>query len=172
MTHILSALSLITLGIVVFYSILFFLARNKINRIIFFVGKHSLLLSFVIATAGVFGSLIYSEVFGYLPCKLCWIQRIFLYPQAIIFFLAIWKKDYRVWFYTLPLSVMGGLVAVYHAYTQVAGGSFLPCTSEGGACSKVFFVEYGFITIPAMAAVTFLMLIVLAFHAKYYSSHQ
>lgn len=154
------------------YTLIFLVARNKISNTTLFIGKHSLLFALVISVAGVVGSIMFSEVLHFQPCKLCWVQRIFLFPQAILFFLAIWRKDYKIWFYTLPLSIIGGLVAIYHAYTQIWGGSLLPCTAEGGACSKVFFVEYGFITIPAMSAIAFLMLVFLALHSKYYSTQQ
>lgn len=169
-TNIMALLSLLVLIALAVYLIFFLFARKNIENTIRWIGKHSLLLSFLVSIAGVIGSLIYSEFFHYQPCVLCWVQRIFLYPQAVIFFLAVWIKDYKVWFYSIPLSVLGGIIALYHAYTQIGGVSLTPCTSVGGACSKVFVLEYGFITIPSMAAIAFLTLIFLALHMKYYSS--
>lgn len=120
--------------------------------------RYGLEAGFAVALLSVAGSLAYSNVVGFPPCELCWIQRIFIYPQAVIFGIGLWKRDRGAALYGLVLSVLGGLVALYHSYTQLGGGSFLPCTAEGGDCARVYFVEWGFITIPTMSFAAFLML--------------
>src|SRR3989338_9201466 len=86
----------------------------KRSELLNFFAKHVLVFSFIVALAATLGSLFYSEIAGYEPCKLCWFQRIFMYPQTIIFGLAWLKKDYGIVLYGLVLSSMGALIAGYH----------------------------------------------------------
>lgn len=120
------------------------------------------LFGFVVVLGAVFGSLFYSEVAGFTPCLLCWWQRVLLYPQLILFGFGLWRKDKHIWDYSLVLSVMGALIALYNTYLQFGGSSFLPCPATGPSCAARYFLEYGYITIPTMSLTTFLLLIVLA----------
>ena len=114
------------------------------------------------ATISVLVSLTYADIIGFEPCKLCWVQRIFLYPQAIILGLALWKKTKDAGIYCLYLSVIGGLIALYHFYGQSFNPSALPaCDAVGGvSCAVRFFVEFGYITIPMMSLTAFSLIIV------------
>src|SRR6185437_5155517 len=67
--------------------------RGAGKKIAEFFGERALLLSFIVALASVGGSLFFSDVAGFQPCLLCWWQRIFLYPQAVILLIALIKKD-------------------------------------------------------------------------------
>src|SRR3989344_6394625 len=78
-----------------------------------FFQKYSLWLALLLTLASIAMSLVYSEYFGIVPCGLCWLQRVFLYPQAILFALAIWKKDTGVALYSIALSLFGAAVALY-----------------------------------------------------------
>lgn len=128
-----------------------------------FISKWASHLSLLVAALGISGSLLYSNIVGFEPCELCWWQRIFLFPQAVIFLIAIIKKDMKAFWYAVPLSVLGGIVALYHTYIQLGGGnSILPCTSTGGACAKVYVLEQGYITIPTMALTVFLYILLFA----------
>src|SRR5579859_2546202 len=53
-----------------------------------FFGERAVFFSFLVALAGVGGSLFYADIAGFQPCLLCWWQRIFLYPQAILLLIA------------------------------------------------------------------------------------
>ena len=44
------------------------------------ISAHGLLFAFVVVATATLGSLFYSEIAGFEPCKLCWFQRIFMYP--------------------------------------------------------------------------------------------
>lgn len=106
-----------------------------------------------IATAG---SLYFSEVLKLIPCDLCWFQRIFMYPLVIILGIAVVRKDYFIYRYVLPLSMIGGLVSLYHyliqkvpIFTENAKAcSIVPCTGE-------YINWLGFITIPFLALTAF-----------------
>lgn len=121
---------------------------------------------FIFAFVALAGSLIYSNIVGFPPCDLCWVQRIFIYPQVAIAFVSAWRKEKLAVYYALPLSVLGTIVALYHSYVLWGGGSILPCTAAGGACSKVYVMEYGYVTIPVMALTTFIYLLTVSYIYK------
>src|SRR5437868_7929611 len=70
----------------------------------------------LVATAG---SLFYSEYAKFIPCRLCWFQRIGMYPLVAILLIAAIRKDVRGGaLYALPLPILGSLVATYHIYIE------------------------------------------------------
>lgn len=129
-----------------------------------FIKKNLLQLTLVVATFATIGSLIFSEVLKFPPCVLCWYQRIFMYPLVIILAVGIWKKDKNLPFFVLPLSVIGGGVALYHnlLYYKIIPEATIPCTL-GISCTVKQIEWFGFVTIPflsllAFASITILML--------------
>jgi len=136
-------------------------ALTRGNRLILWISRNALVLSFVIALIGVLGSLTYSEIIGFDPCTLCWVQRIFLFPQVFILGLGLYRKDSASLDYSFLLSIVGALVAFYHWISQSTGFSITECTAVGGDCSKVFFMGFGYITIPLMSLTIFAYLIVI-----------
>lgn len=126
------------------------------------VVRFALPLGFLLAGAGVVISLVYSEYFGLVPCGLCWLGRVFLYPQAIIFLIASWKRDVGVSLYAIALSIPGLLIALYQHYLQMGGAGVLPCPASGESdCAKRFLFEFDYITFPLIGATTFALIIVL-----------
>ncbi len=73
-----------------------------------------LYLAWLIAVAAIVGSLYFSNVLGLPPCDLCWWQRIFTYPIAVLLLVGLWRKDANVPYYVIPLAGIGLLFAVYH----------------------------------------------------------
>lgn len=132
------------------------------------LASQGLVFGFLVALTSTVVSLIYSDIIGYEPCKLCWVQRIFLYPQVIILGLALWKKTKDSEVYCLALSVIGGVIAAYHFYGQSFNPNALPaCDFAGGAsCAIRFFVEFGYVTIPMMSLTAFLLIIASMLLAK------
>lgn len=131
-----------------------------------FFGANAIFFSFLIAIASVAASLFYSGVAGFEPCLLCWWQRIFLYPQAIILFIAFVQRDERVRTYCLTLSGIGALISTYHSYLQFGGEALAPCSATGVACEHVYFMEYGYVTIPTMALTAFILIILFLLFRK------
>ena len=125
------------------------------------INQKSLFLTFIVALVATLGSLFYSEIAGYEPCKLCWFQRILMYPQVILLGMAFWKKDQGMAAYGLVLSVLGAVIAAYHYLLQIGVVSVLPCSAVGYSadCSQRFTMNFGYITIPMMAFTAFLMII-------------
>lgn len=127
-----------------------------------FVRKNAMWMMFVVATTATLGSLFYSEIAKYDPCKLCWIQRIFMYPQSIILLIAMLRKDKDIKVYMLPLSVIGLLFAGYHYLLQINPNLPSTCgiTGVGASCASSPFFHFGYITIPMMAFTAFGLLII------------
>lgn len=120
---------------------------------------------------GVATTLLYSEVFGFVPCSLCWLQRVALYPQVFLVLVAFKIKDTKRFpLYGMALSIFGLVVAVYHYIYQalpqaVHDSGLLPCLADGSAdCSKKVMEVFGFVTFPFLSGVLFLFLIVLYLH--------
>jgi disulfide bond formation protein DsbB len=123
--------------------------------------KYGLWLGFLLALAASAMTLYYSEILGIPPCPLCWWQRIFLYPQVVLFAIALWKRDKAIALYSIVLSALGIVFALYHHILQMFPSSGLPCPAEGVSCAQIFFLEFGYITYPMMALSLFAFLIVL-----------
>lgn len=148
---------------------LLFIGPKK-NFFLDFIDKHYLTLGFLVSLASLLFSLIYSEIIGFLPCYLCWYQRIFLFPVVFIFGMAVWVKDRKVVKYTLPLLVVGFLVSVYQNFGYYfADAGSLPCDASGVSCyQQLVSVFGGYISIPMLALSSFLGLITIVLVAHFY----
>ncbi len=157
--YILSLLTVFAQILILVLVYFYFFNPKSLN---FFKNKF-LVFAFVVALTATLGSLFYSEIAGYEPCKLCWFQRIFMYPQAFILGLALYKKDLTVASYSLLLSSVGAVIAGYHYLLQLNIAPSLPCSAVGYSvsCSQVFVMNFGYITIPLMAFTAFALLITL-----------
>lgn len=118
-------------------------------------GLHAL---FLMTLGSVVLTLLYSEVFGFVPCGLCWLQRVFLYPLPILFGIAlIRKRTVEVVDYGMALSSLGLVVALYQHYLQMGGSEFVTCpvAGVGADCARRILFEFGYVTFPLMAATLF-----------------
>ena len=163
-TNYLLALGTIALQVVTVALLVLYVLRNRFDfsLITAFLGRWGLWLAFGAALAGSILTLIYEEVFGLPPCPLCWWQRVALYPQVILFAMALFRRDAFVAGYSIALSLIGLGVALYHHALQVLPSGSLPCPAEGTiSCAQRFVFEFGYITFPMMAISLFAFLIVL-----------
>ena len=161
-----SLVGLATLGMQIGAILLFglYLLRTKLalSGLVRFFQHYGLLLAFLFTLASIVMSLVYSEYFGIVPCGLCWLQRVFLYPQAVLFAIALWKKETTVALYSIALSLLGAGVSLYQHYLQMGGASILPCPASGVSdCVKRFLFEFGYITFPLVAFSAFALLMVI-----------
>lgn len=115
-------------------------------------------LAFIIALVATAGSLYYSEVAGFIPCRLCWYQRILMYPLVVVTLVGALKRDDFLPSYILPLSIIGMLVSGYHYLLEK--GVFPPSTSCAiDVPCNISYVNYlGFITIALMAFTAFTLI--------------
>ena len=127
-----------------------------------FLKRNYFLFGLIVSLVATLGSLFYSDIMGYDPCRLCWYQRIFMYPQVLLFFVALWKSDKRVVRYSLTLSIIGAAIALYHYIVQRVNYS-INCGTDAASCTLKYTFAYGYITIPMMALTAFVLLIIAGF---------
>ncbi|CAN5839038.1 hypothetical protein BH23ACT5_BH23ACT5_21200 [soil metagenome] len=118
-------------------------------------------LAWLVAMASTVGSLIFSEVFGFEPCLLCWYQRIAMYPLAVILFVGAVRRDAAVRLYALGLSVIGLGISVWHYLLQTFPNLESGACDPANPCSAKYVNIFDFISIPFMAGAGFLLVTVL-----------
>ncbi len=105
------------------------------------------------------GSLYFSDVMKLPPCVLCWYQRILMYPLILIIPVGIFLEDKRLKYYVLPLSITGLCISLYHnlLYYNIIPEAIIPC-STGVSCTTIQIVWFGFITIPLLSLIAFILI--------------
>jgi disulfide bond formation protein DsbB len=118
---------------------------------------YELWAAFVVSAIATGGSLFFSEVAGFVPCELCWYQRICMYPLSILTLLAALRADYRVARYLLPLPVVGAGISIYHLLVENgAVKQTQACLlSAPGGCATKWINKFGYMTIPTLALTGF-----------------
>ena len=75
--------------------------------------------AWVVAFAATAGSLFFSEYADFIPCRLCWFQRIAMYPLAVVLLVAALRRDRRAGVqYAVAFPIAGVAVAAYHIYIE------------------------------------------------------
>jgi len=119
--------------------------------------------AWVIATTATLGSLYYSDIANLEPCRLCWYQRIAMYPLVVVLGIAALRRDVAVRIYAVPLAVVGAFIAGYHYliqwYPSLEGGA----CGTGIPCSSPYIWRWEFLSIPFMALMGFLAVIALLY---------
>jgi disulfide bond formation protein DsbB len=135
-----------------------------------FINKHFLVLTFTISLFASVFPLVYSEVVNFLPCYLCWWQRVFMFPLVLMFGVAFWDEDRKVIRYAAPLLCVGFLISVYQNFFYYFGGnSNIPCDASGVSCYQHLVSEFGgYISIPMLALTAFFSLLTLLAVAHFY----
>lgn len=119
----------------------------------------ALYASWLVAIVATLGSLYYSEVRAFVPCVLCWWQRVLMYPLVLVLGVATFRLDRGVWRTALPFSVIGLGVSTYHYLLQKVPGMAPPAACAAGVpCTGVYVNYFGFVTIPFMAGTAFLLI--------------
>ena len=121
------------------------------------VEGYELWVVFVVASIATGGSLFFSEIAHFVPCELCWYQRICMYPLSIVTLLAALANDRRPARYLLPLPLVGAGVSVYHLLVEngVVEQTKACLISAPGGCGVKWINEFGFMTIPTLALTGF-----------------
>lgn len=116
----------------------------------------SLFAAWLIALIASLAVLFVGEIMGQAPCNLCWFQRAFMFPLAIVLGMATLYSDPKVWRYGLPLAIGGILVAGFHSllYTGVIPQSIAPC-SKGISCTSADMTILGNLPLPILALAAF-----------------
>ena len=143
--------------ILILYVLVSLIFKKRGSKLFSFLSENALLLAFLVALGATLGSLFYSEVAGYEPCKLCWFQRIFLFPQVVILGAALLGKAADVKNIVIALSALGALFAVYHNLLLAGFVSERWCASATVSCAQNFVFAFEYITIPVMSLTAFLL---------------
>ena len=120
---------------------------------------YELWAAFVVAAIATGGSLFFSEIAHFVPCELCWFQRICMYPLSIVTLLAALTGDHRVARYLLPLPIVGAGVSTYHLLVENHVVATPQSCQIGVGCSVKWINEFGFMTIPTLTLTGFVLLI-------------
>lgn len=142
-------------------------ARRILDGIRFVIEGSELWAAFGVALIAVLGSLFFSEFASFVPCRLCWFQRIFMYPLVpLLLALAIRRDGRGSLFYVLPLTVIGSLVSIYHLYIEAhPEKETAGCKVGGGSCAVKWINEFGYITIPTLSLTASLLISLLVIAA-------
>jgi disulfide bond formation protein DsbB len=121
-----------------------------------------LFAAWVVALTSALAALFIGEVMGQIPCNLCWHQRVFMFPLAVILGIAAIRNDFGSRIYALPLAAIGGLIAGFHSllYVGIIPRAIEPC-GAGPSCSSAAMTILGGVPIPYLSVAAFLIIILL-----------
>tara|TARA_R110002167_G_scaffold333501_3_gene540603 strand:+ start:411 stop:851 length:441 start_codon:yes stop_codon:yes gene_type:complete len=123
-----------------------------------------LLAAWVVSLAATLGAIFIGEIMGQAPCLLCWYQRVFMFPLAIVLAVACFTSDLGAWRYALPLATAGWLVAAYHVLmiADVIPEDIVRCSS-GPSCAGADMTVLGVVPIPLLSLLAFSAIAVFLF---------
>lgn len=114
---------------------------------------------FSVALLAMLGSLYFSEIAHYTPCTLCWYQRIAMYPLVLLLGVAAWRRDPGIRLYAIPLATIGAVIAAYHYLLEWFPSIDTGACTVGIPCTQVWFRQFGFVSLPLLALIAFLLII-------------
>lgn len=145
------------------------LVYGKENKYLALIKDNFIQIGFFITFSAVLVSTFYSEVVGYLPCFHCWVQRIFIFPQAILFAVAWFRKEASVLWYAIPLTILGLADAIYLNYIYYFNPNSAPCDASGVSCVQRLMSEFGgYISIPMLSLSGFVALLTVLLVVYFY----
>jgi disulfide bond formation protein DsbB len=145
---------------------------EKFAKLSQWAGKYGLELGLLMSLGSVVVSHFYSLYAGFEPCEFCWWARILIFPQAVMFAVALcYRKkgisDRAIVTSALILSIIGAVLMAFQYYSQMFDPSLLAaCVANGPSCTMLYFVTFGYITIPMMAFTGFVFNIVVMLARK------
>jgi disulfide bond formation protein DsbB len=125
------------------------------------IAPNALGLAWFVAFLATAGSLYFSEVAGYVPCTLCWYQRIAMYPLVVILAIGAARRETASAVYATALAVIGALIALYHTILEWVPSLDAGACSISAPCTSVWFRVFGFISLPLLALTAFALIIVI-----------
>ncbi len=118
----------------------------------------------VVTGTAMLGSLYLSEGAHLTPCRLCWFQRIAMYPLAVVLTIAAVRRDRSIRPYALTIAVIGALISSWHVAVEWRpslegiGGS---CALDAPCSARLLPQSFGFMSIPTLALIAFVLAILL-----------
>ena len=142
-------------------------ARTWLRELRETIAGAELWLAWAVAAVATAGSLFFSEYSDFIPCRLCWFQRIAMYPLAVLLLIAAIRKDIRGGaLYALPFPILGGLVSIYHIYIEYNPEAESASCKVSAPCSLKWIEELGYVTIPVLALTAFAAILALLLMAR------
>ena len=122
--------------------------------------QNAMLGASIVALVATLGSLYLSEVAHFIPCNMCWYQRIAMYPIGPMLLFAWFRRDASIKPYVMLVAVGGALVSTYHVLLEIFP-SLESSTTCGlvASCSTRWVEPLGIYTIPRMALSGFVAII-------------
>jgi disulfide bond formation protein DsbB len=151
----LAVLGLVGQALVVVLVLALLVARDRVRMLLW---GYELWAAFVVAAIATGGSLFLSEVAGYIPCEMCWYQRICMYPLSILTLFLAYHGDHRTARYLLPFPVIGAGVSIYHLLIENHVVSTPAACQIGAGCAVKWINYFGYMTIPTLALTAFALL--------------
>lgn len=153
--------------LVAFFLGLYFVRKNYVIKLfdVPFAGTRAVMSKgLFVSIFALVVTMYYSEVLFYEACMLCWMARVFIYAQIPLFAVGMYLKDKKVYLYSMAMSGVGFVIALYHHMLQLGYSPYKPCSAAPFAvdCAKPSFVEFGFVTYPLMAVALFAFMMVYA----------
>lgn len=136
-------------------------ARGWDDAITLLLRPNALAMAFIIALLATTGSLFFSEVAHFEPCKLCWYQRTAMYPLVVILGIAAGRRDGGIRVYGLALAAIGAAISTYHVALEWIPALDTGACGLGPSCSVIWFRVFGFMSLPTLALIAFLSILVL-----------
>ena len=121
-------------------------------------------LAWLVAAVSMSGSLWFSEVAGFLPCRLCWAQRACMYPLVVVLAVAMVRRSAisaRARQLAIALAGVGAVVATYHVVVERFPSLETSACDPTVPCALVWFERLGFVTLPFMALSGFVLILTL-----------
>jgi disulfide bond formation protein DsbB len=133
-------------------------ARNRLIGSREVLRRQGLWAAWLVAAIATGGSLYFSEVAHFVPCQLCWYQRICMYPLSITLLVGAMLGDRRAALYSLVFPIVGALIAIRHVYIEINPEKEGASCRIGAPCSTKWIEEFGYITIPVLALTAFVLI--------------
>lgn len=123
----------------------------------------ALFAAWAVSLAASLGALFVGEVMGQVPCSLCWYQRAFMFPLAVLLAVACYRSDMAVWRYAAPLAAIGWLIAGWHTllFYGVVSEAIQPCSVSGPSCSGESMTLLGWAPLPLLSLLAFTAILIL-----------
>ena len=130
-------------------------------RIAASVGPMALWLAVLVAGTCMTGSLYFSEVADFTPCKLCWFQRVCMYALVPILAIGAIRGDRNVRPYATSLALIGAPISAYHYMLERFPNLEAGACDTSNPCTIVWFWRFHYISLPMMALTGFAAVLML-----------
>jgi len=135
--------------------------RERWRGLVGAVAPNAYAMAWLVAFLATAGSLYFSEVAGFEPCRLCWYQRIAMYPLVILLAIAAARRERAGAWYVAPVAAIGAIISTYHVALEWFPSLDSGSCSVTAPCTLVWFRVLGFISLPTLALTAFLLILTL-----------